>query len=579
MSSQAGVNIQRAQALFLKTLSPEWIETELSLNMSRVWREQFEKLCLQVGFRLLDTTEWNASLKTVRNRHSEDSLEAKRKRLKYALSEDASAAAGFGFDAGNSLSQELRSTLKKESHQANPSALVQDRLSNLESTARDLTREFEFRDEEHAMHHVSSFGSLEDLLTCPINSRSQSKTGPEPDDYNAQADMEWAGGAFNEEKLHMPSSQQAIAGVIDSVVKSAFTEEKNGKFLEKVSNFLNSTNLNFQHCDVWVPTECTDSGGIDGQVRLTNAGHITLKRSHDPSHIAKKLSEFGVYSKTFSFEPGSGLPGRVFASGQSIWMNNVHLSTTQDFGLVGGARIYGVRTAVGLHVPVSIGTLVVVLYSTADLVRDVNFENQCLNFFRQLNPTPKWHLSIDVADDEIEGGLKAFQPQGQASAPQGFGSSACVIPPSPVSVSSKQSSSLSDEQSLATLLGNHSSSSDDVADNWMTLRFLLLRHPSCRSITETKQVSSIMNKYRSYIAKKYSDVDIARMITQDWKTVGFMLPANTPSHSSAEETREVKDRKQLSLAPSSSKSAEHHSRKVSADLTFPDLSAKRVHEN
>ena len=568
MSSQAGVNIQRAQALFLKTLSPEWIETELSLNMSRVWREQFEKLCLQVGFRLLDTTEWNASLKTVRNRHSEDSLEAKRKRLKYALSEDASAAAGFGFDAGNSLSQELRSTLKKKSHQANPSALVQDRLSNLESTARDLTREFEFRDEEHAMHHVSSFGSLEDLLTCPINSRSQSKTGPEPDDYKAQADMEWAGGALNEEKLHMPSSQQAIAGVIDSVVKSAFTEEKNGKFLEKVSNFLNSTNLNFQHCDVWVPTECTDSGGIDGQVRLTNAGHITLKRSHDPSHIAKKLSEFGVYSKTFSFEPGSGLPGRVFASGQSIWMNNVHLSTTQDFGLVGGARIYGVRTAVGLHVPVSIGTLVVVLYSTADLVRDVNFENQCMNFFRQLNPTPKWHLSIDVADDEIEG-LKAPQPQGQASAPQGFGSSACVIPPLPFSVRSEQRSSLTDEQSLATLLGNHSLS--------VTLRILLLCDPSCRSITETKQISSIMNKYRGYIAMNYSDAHIARKISQDWTTVGFMVPANTttPSHSSARETHEVNNR--IQLAPSSSNSMEY-SRKVS-DLTIPDLSAKRSYES
>eukprot|EP00956_Cyclotella_meneghiniana_P041307 scaffold222257_cov23-Cyclotella_meneghiniana.AAC.1 len=225
----------------------------------------------------------------------------------------------------------------------------------------------------------------------------------------------------------------------------------------------------------------------------------------------------------------------------------------QDFGLVGGARIYGVRTAVGLHVPVSIGTLVVVLYSTADLVRDINFENQCMNFFRQLNPTPKWHLTIDVADDEIEG-LKAPQPQSQASAPQGFGSSACFIPPLPFSVSSKQSSSLTDEQSLAILLGNHSLS--------VTLRILLLCDPSCRSITETKQVSSIMNKYRSYIAENYSDAHIARMISQDWTTVGFMVPANTttPSHSSARETHEVKDRMQL--APSSSNYMEY-SRKVS----------------
>ena len=64
--------------------------------------------------------------------------------------------------------------------------------------------------------------------------------------------------------------------------------------------------------------------------------------------------------------------------------------------------MYGIRTAVGLHVPASIGTLVVVLYSTADLTRDITFENQCFNFLRQLNPTPKWHLSINVFDDKME---------------------------------------------------------------------------------------------------------------------------------------------------------------------------------
>ena len=75
----------------------------------------------------------------------------------------------------------------------------------------------------------------------------------------------------------------------------------------------------------------------------------------------------------------------------------------------------------------------------------------------------------------------------------------------------------------------------------------------------------------------YSDAHIARKISQDWTTVGFMVPANTttPSHSSARETHEVKDRMQL--APSSSNSMEY-SRKVS-DLSIPDLSAKRSYES
>ena len=84
-------------------------------------------------------------------------------------------------------------------------------------------------------------------------------------------------------------------------------------------------------------------------------------------------------------------------------MNNVHQATTEEFGLAGGARMYGIRTAVGLPVPASIATVVVVLYSTADLPRDITAENHCMNFFRQLNPTPKWHLSIEVAENQMEG--------------------------------------------------------------------------------------------------------------------------------------------------------------------------------
>jgi len=524
-SSKAGADIQRAQALFLQTLEPAWMQTELRLNMSRCWREQFEKFCLQEGFRPLDTTEWNTSLNNILILHSEDSLEAKQKRLKHALSDDMSAAAKSGFDAGKNLSQELRLILKKkESHQANQSALVQDRLRNLDSVAKDLESScsrVKFRDKE-TLRHVSSFGSFVDLLTDPIDSKSQLTTTSEQSEYDTQGGRELTKGDFRQDVMEdsKPTSKQAIDGIIDSVVKEAFAEGgENSKFLRRFSNFLTSIHLNFQHCDMWVPTESTGSEATGGQVRLINAGHITFKRSNDPSHVtnfcATPLSEFGVYSQTFSFAPSSGLPGRVFASGQSIWMNHVSEATVQEFGLVGGARMYGVRTAVGLHVPTSTGTLVVVLYSTADLTRDIIVENQCMNFFRQLNPTPKWHLSIDVADDETKG--KAPQLQGQAYAYQS--SSSCIIPPSPVTNGSKETLCLMNERSLATLLGNHVSSGNDVADSSMTLRFLLLRHPSCRSITETKQVNIIMSKYKKYVGESYSDDDIARTIYHDWKKI------------------------------------------------------------
>lgn len=103
MSLQAGRGIQVAQALFLRTLEPKWMQTELRLNMSRIWREQFEKMCAQVGF-FVNVTEWKASLKKAESLHSEDSLEAKQKRLKMALSEDVSATAKFGNVAQNNKS-------------------------------------------------------------------------------------------------------------------------------------------------------------------------------------------------------------------------------------------------------------------------------------------------------------------------------------------------------------------------------------------------------------------------------------------------------------------------------------------
>eukprot|EP00970_Alexandrium_tamarense_P011394 scaffold2480_cov205-Alexandrium_tamarense.AAC.17 len=35
---QAGATIQRAQTLFLKTVTPDWVRMELQFNLSRLWR-------------------------------------------------------------------------------------------------------------------------------------------------------------------------------------------------------------------------------------------------------------------------------------------------------------------------------------------------------------------------------------------------------------------------------------------------------------------------------------------------------------------------------------------------------------
>lgn len=399
--------------------------------MSRVWRTQLANLCLQRGFTSLNTTKWVTSLSNVDS--SEDSLAAKRKRLKHALAEDVSAAE-YGLNAGNHLSPELRSTFKKNSLQNNQSARLQDRLDSWESIMKGsdnphLDRGFVFGEDKMAtanqMHNVPSFSSLDAFFTTQNHSRSPPEADLDPFDIDAQSDMGVKGGVLCEEVGSQEStSKQSIDRVIDSVVKEALflKGEEQGIFLQKVSNYISTSDFNFQHCDLWVPTALTDLSYEDDQIRLTNAGNITVKSSKVPSHIIERFSEFGVYSKTFSFAPGSGLPGRVFASGQPSWMNNVHEAKAEEFGRVAGAKIYGVSTAVGLPVLSSKGTIVVILYSTEDLPRDINVENQCMNFFCQLNPTPKWRLCIDVADDETEG-FNATQTPVHP----------CVVPSSPIS--------------------------------------------------------------------------------------------------------------------------------------------------
>ena len=548
MSLQAGASIQRAQTLFLRTLSPSWLQSELRMNMMRVWRTQLANLCLQVGFRLLDTTQWASSLNDVEHICSEDSLEAKRKRLKYALSQDASAAVESGYDASAMISPELCSSSGASkaglqvitAPQENQSVVSQERFENLDgSVARESEtnpgsqRKFTFDEFQlgSSIHEVSSFASLAALLTTPNASRRQSRAGSEICDDFLSSNTGLGEGVLYEEKVatsYKPNAKQAIDGVIDSVVEEAFAGgEDHGKFLQKVSEFLADTS--FEHVDLWVPTERNGAGMANSQLRLTNAGHATVRSNKVPSHVTKRLNEFGVYSTSFSFPPGFGLPGSVFTANQPMWMGKLNQAKPEQFSRVGGAKVYGVNTAVGLPVPSSIGSIVVVLYSTSELSRDANLEARCMEYFHQLRPTPKWRLCIDIANSETETPT-SFQLPGRACAPSN--APASIVPSSPMS---DLTENVPNEQSLALLLGKYDPGQQGGAQvsNSMSLRLLLLRHPSCRTTAETSHICTILSKYRSYACSKFSESDIARLIASDWHSlvVGSIAPVSIPNHS------------------------------------------------
>eukprot|EP00584_Thalassiosira_punctigera_P001286 CAMPEP_0172527674 /NCGR_PEP_ID=MMETSP1067-20121228/2308_1 /TAXON_ID=265564 ORGANISM="Thalassiosira punctigera, Strain Tpunct2005C2" /NCGR_SAMPLE_ID=MMETSP1067 /ASSEMBLY_ACC=CAM_ASM_000444 /LENGTH=152 /DNA_ID=CAMNT_0013311463 /DNA_START=358 /DNA_END=813 /DNA_ORIENTATION=- len=99
-----------------------------------------------------------------------------------------------------------------------------------------------------------------------------------------------------------------------------------------------------------------------------------LVRAHTLSCLT--YHQFGMYSKNFSFSPGFGMPGRVFLSKIPSWENNLSLRKPEQFARVGGAKIYGVNTSLCLPIFTPIGTMVVAMYSTQNLARDMTWEKK-----------------------------------------------------------------------------------------------------------------------------------------------------------------------------------------------------------
>lgn len=507
--------------------------------MSRVWRIQLANLSLQIGFRHLDTTDWVASLHALENAASTDTLQAKRQRLKYALAADASSSYGSSiapdctvFVGGlpvsrqSDLTEDVGLQIDTASYQDNQLSFTRDRFDSINgSIARESDalvkprRKFTFGEEEldleDSMNHISSFASLADLLTTPSSSRRPSRV----ETIRSSA----VPGVLQE------ATNQVINGAIDSIVNESFTGEENqGRFLQRVSSFLMNRNYDFQHVDLWVPTESEDDSGSGGRTRLTNAGSATIKNSALSSQVLGRLNEFGVYSKNFSFAPGFGMPGRVFSTRQPSWDSCLHQA---------GARMYGIQTALGLPIPSRIGTMVVALYSTSALVRDQEVEAECMDYFRKLQPVPRWRLSIEVAGDDPQ--EDAARPLLGRATNQVGTSSVCIIPTSPVSSvlerePSNDAACQLNEQSLALLLGKYDSpenqsqapTNEGPAESLMSLRLLLLRHPSCRTTVQSNQLFTIMSKYQTYVDLGCRETEIVQFIAKDLENSACANPTS-----------------------------------------------------
>jgi len=447
-------SIQRAQTLFLKTVTPEWVRIELQFNISRMWRTHLANFCLQIGFASLDTKQWFVSLDAVdflSQSSGETEIQARRKRMKSALSDDVSIAATYSQPnnpyssaarVGNSSQGGVNTNDKsgvfmgglpvKKLSELNLKKLMDESFANDESSNQFNQNRSSFSEliqTEETLKHSSSLSSFADLFSPEFNpraSRAPSRSGSFSLDNPTQSRSvaERGSGAAAHFEGHQGVSRKSeslLDNAIDSIIESSSSDQVyHGRFLQDVAKYLMNLKAPFQHVDLWVPLDMDQSDTIhvgnlqkitntssdkmsnvvycgqqNSSLRLTHAGYISIPSSA-PSHILQRLDEFGMYSKHFSFLPGFGAPGRVYLSGQPSWETNVGQASPSQFARVGGARTYGVNTCLAIPVPTHIGNMIVMLYSTASLAVDAMFEKTCMDFFRKLRPEPRWKLTIDV---------------------------------------------------------------------------------------------------------------------------------------------------------------------------------------
>ena len=119
---------------------------------------------------------------------------------------------------------------------------------------------------------------------------------------------------------------------IEALVHDNFIIGDWSPFVRKIAAFLQSENLPFQYFDVWFASAPQDQKAkkLGHQIVLKHVGHSTRDDIESIWNLYH-MNQFGKYSSQFAFNPGEGLPGRVFTSGLPTWDDSIQSSCTMAF--------------------------------------------------------------------------------------------------------------------------------------------------------------------------------------------------------------------------------------------------------
>jgi hypothetical protein len=519
--------LSNLQERFLSSIPSEATRLELRFNLVKQWRTNFSNLCLQVGYPRLDTKDWVTSLEEMGSRANqveETVRRVRRRKLSQALKMDGDSTvnptvAVTQVQAELSVSFDVPSTKGQ-----NRSISVDD-----DDRTRDIDDSLAFLNESG--NNLSSMGRNERSRALSIDFFQNCRDRSFSDDFEAVLDTLVDDGAIEVLSSHEEKARST-------------SPSSCGPFLDSIVNYMEKHNIPFQYADLWVPSlspqerSGVSSGGADaGQLRLYHAGHATRKFLDEK--LAYKLHEFGVYSENFSIEPGHGLPGRLYISGDITWECNIQDTDPKIFERASGAKLYGLKTAVGIPLnTILVGRMVVIMYSCEDVPVDMSMARDCASELVKYSPEPKWKLCIE-SNNDVSYIPSGFNTPMQLSTP-GFldiqenlalsptfeaSDTPTCLSDTPSSEVSNRLNQNTEEQQLISLLGLHMPVEHDLSpgsrnqlQQYMSIRLLLLRLASTRTAQENEMLEILKNSFRAYSKDSRRDgKELARLLVKDWE--------------------------------------------------------------
>lgn len=399
------------QESFLSSLSSESTRLVLKLNLAKQWRTHFYNICLQVGYENVQANAWNASLQELDRRAAKaEEVVRNIRRRKMGLTTSSQYDSNSSFvnpnvfdfkeQSGNSgyMSTTTSSMASSDKSRANSHASV---VSN-EPKVRTVSANDEdplqvnYGDRANPFLNNSHPGRPRTLSTDISISSVGNKGGR---NRSFSEDFESLLDVLTEETV-TPEADDTMKGKnTNDDSKPKVASNFTGPLLESILKYIESNNLPFHHVDLWVPSFSSAEKGYSksvdiDQLMLYHAGSTSRRQINE--EMKRMLHEFGVYSSYFSFEPGKGLPGRVYASGIVSWECEVHNKDPSDFVRVEGAELYGVKTAVAI--PLSsemVGRIVVLLYSCDNVPENPSLARDIVAELTRYSLEPKWKLVLD----------------------------------------------------------------------------------------------------------------------------------------------------------------------------------------